>query len=320
MPFTNFPFGLTSFGIPLLGDNVSIPSGQPSVATAGGNVWFVDAGNSGGPHDGTSPTSAFQTIQSAVNAAASGKGDTIFIFPGTYTENVNVTKDYLSFIGAQFAGYAKPDIGPATGVALTVKAQGFRAKHCRFFATDNSDVVIQTGNGFEYSDCFFDGNGTQTTKCLFRLLPSNTLTGQTASEGKIHDCYFRGCGGSAGALIMDTSNLNGGSTDNKIYNNIFTQNTGVDIATAKTGAAGTYSVQFTNIYGNQFVDKIKATYIDITTNEDGAAANQKGSINANYFANDSAPMTTTQIKMVGTAFTFSGNFNTSGVVVGSALD
>lgn len=315
---TAFPFGVSSFGAPLVGD-ASIPTGPRTSAKPGGAVWFVDANNPGA-HDGLSPATAFLTITQALAAAASGTGDTIFVFPGSYVENVVVSKDYISIIGCVFAGYAKPDIGNTTGVALTVTGQGFRAKHCRFFATDNSDTVIQTGNGFEYADCVFDGNGSQTTKGLLRLLPSNSLTSRTASEGEIHDCFFRGTASTAGALLMDTSTLNGGSTDNKIYNNIFTQNTTADIATAKTGAAGTYSVQFTNIYGNQFVDKLKATYIDITTNEDGAAANQKGSINGNYFANDSAPMTTTQIKMVGTGFTFAGNYNTSGIVVGSALD
>ena len=315
---TAFPFGVSSFGAPLVGD-ASIPTGPRTSAQPGGNVWFVDANNPGA-HDGMSPATAFLTITQAVAAAASGTGDTIFVFPGTYAENVVVTKDYISIIGCVFAGYAKPDIGKTGGRGITVTAQGFRAKHCRFFSNDNNSAVHQTGNGFEYVDCVFDGNGTQTTGGCVRLIPSNLLTGQTASEGEIHGCYFRGTSSTIGAIIMDTSNLNGGSTDNKIYNNIFTQNTGPDIGTQKSGAAGTYSVQFTNIYGNQFVDKIKATYIDITTNEDGAAANQKGSINGNYFANDSAPMTTTQIKMVGTGFTFSGNYNTSGVVVGSALD
>src|SRR5260221_3572902 len=124
---TNFPFGLTSFGAPLVGDGVSIPTGAPASGRQGGAVWFVDQ-NSTNQHDGTSPQSAFLTLAAAVAAAGNGTGDTIFVFPGSYTENVVVAKDYLSIIGAQFAGYAKPDIGKSTGVALTVNAQGFRAR------------------------------------------------------------------------------------------------------------------------------------------------------------------------------------------------
>lgn len=318
MPFTNFPNGVTSFGIPSLGGGVqlSVPSGQRTSGVSAGTIWWVDVLNTGGPHTGASPSEAFQTITAALAKAVSG--DTIFVFPGTYPENVSVTVDYITLIGAQYAGYAKPDIGNTTGTALTVTGQGFRALHCRFFNNDDSDTVIQKGNGYEYADCFFDGNSAQTVNGLVRLLPSSTATGQTASEGQIHSCYLRGCPGTAGALIFDTSNLNGGSTDNNIYDNVFTQNTNPDIMTAKSGAAGTYSVQFTNIFRNQFVDKNKATYIDITTNEDGAAGNQKGSINGNWFDMDT--VTTTRIKMIGTGFAGAGNFYTVGVADFSGLD
>lgn len=315
MSMTNFPGGLTSFGIPVVSDVISIPCGPRASAQPGGNVWFVDASNPGA-QDGMSPQTAFTTIAQAVAAAASGTGDTIFVFPGSYTENVVVAKDYISIIGAQFAGYARPDIGKATGVALSVSGQGFRSLNCRFFATNNSDAVIQTGNGFEYSNCVFDGNGSQTTKGLLRLLPSSLVTSKTASEGKIHDCYFRGTTSTAGALIFDTSTLNGGSTDNEVYNNVFTQN-GVDIAAAKTGAAGTYSLQFAVVHGNIFEDKNKAVYIDFVTNIDGAAANQKGVISGNYF--NSATLTNVLVKINGTGFGAPGNYYQVGIKDASAF-
>lgn len=316
MPFTNFPNGVTSFGIPSLGGSppISVPSGQRTLTVNPGTVWFVDVLNTGGPHTGASPNEAYQTIAAALAKAVSG--DTIYIFPGTYPENVVVTVDYITFVGAQYAGYAKPDIGLTGGRALTVTAQGFRAIHCRFFSNDNFSAVHQTGNGFEYVDCYFDGNATQTTGGCFRLIPSTTLTGQTASEGQIHDCYFRGTTSTVGALIFDTSNLNGGSTDNWVYNNIFSQN-GIDIGAQKTGAAGTYSLQFAAIQGNIFEDKNKAVYIDFVTNIDGAAANQKGVISGNYF--NSATLTNVLVKINGTGFGAPGNYYQVGIKDTSAF-
>ena len=317
MPFTNFPYGSTSFGIPSLGGGIpiSVPSGQRTSAIPAGTVWWVDANNTGGPHTGASPGEAFQTIMAALAVAQSG--DTIYVFPGSYNENVVVSTDYITIIGAQYAGYAKPDIGNSTGVALTVNAQGFRAIHCRFFSNDNSDVVRQQGNGFYYSDCFFDGNGTQTTSGCVRLIPSNVLTGQTASEGIIEGCYFRGSTSTIGAIIFDTSNLNGGSTDDIIRNNVFTQNTGPDIAAQKSGAAGTYSLQFAVIHQNIFEDKNKAVYIDFLTNADGAAANQKGVISGNWF--NSATLTNVLVKINGTGFGAPGNYYQVGIKDTSAF-
>lgn len=315
MPLTNFPNGLTSFGVPLVSPGMPI-----SIPSKVGSVWFVDTTNGSDGNSGTTPTEAFKTIGKALTSAGSGTGDTIYIFPGSYDETLVVSKDYISFIGATFAGYARPDIESAAGVTLTVTGQGFMARHCRFAGT--LDVVVQKGNGFLYNDCVFDGDGNGAATALLRLLPSDTDNSLTASEGFIVGNLFRGSGGLG--IIFDTGAppISGvGSSDNQIANNIFRENTGIDIATADSGGAGTvYSVQFTVIGpGNVFEDKNKACYIDLTTTNGGAAGDQSGTICNNTFACD-AIVAGTQVKMVGTAFTFPGNFDTVGVVDGSGLD
>src|SRR5882724_5903763 len=280
MPFTNFPNGVTSFGIPLLGGNpVSVPIGTQ------GTAWFVDATNGNNGNSGTDPGNAFKTITKAHAVATAG--DTIFIQPGSYEENVVITKDYISLIGAQLGGYGRPDIGGAVGVALSVSGQGFVARNCRFFATGNADAVIQTGNGFEYSNCVFDGAAAQNAKALLRLLPSSVNDALTASEGQIFNNYFRGAPALAFGIIFDdgAAPVAVGSTDNWIYGNRFSQNAGVDIATKDSG---------------------------------GAAGDQSGTITGNFFAADA--ITGARVAMVGTAFTFVGNFDTVGVVDGSGLD
>lgn len=318
MGFSNWPYGSTSFGIPNVGAfPVSIPGPNPFLNRPG-QILFVDQINGSDGGDG----SIGQPFASITRATAflTGLGDTIFLFPGSYEENVVINFPYVSLIGCTFAGYGKPDIGAATGAALIVNEQGFRALHCRFFNENNSDTVRQRGNGFLYNDCVFDGNGAQTTNGLVRLIPSDTDDSFTASEGVISGCYFRGCGGSVGALIFDTGAapaVGVGSTDNQILNNVFTQNTGLDIGTRDTGG-GVYSVHFAVIDGNIFEDKNKATYIDFTTTNGGAAGDQSGTVSRNGFASDT--ITTTKIKAVGTAFTFMGNYDTVGIFDGSALD
>lgn len=309
MGLTHYPHGLSSFGAPVLPEGTSIPTGS-------GKIIFVDALHGNDGQDGASPSSAFASIGRGILACTSGAGDTVYVYPGTYSENVSITKDYVSVIGAIVGGYARPDVTPSTLVPLSVSGHGVVVRHMRFAGT-GADSCIQTANGFLYEDCVFDGDGT-AAKAGLRLLPSSTNTHLTASEGIMVGNLFRGC---ANGVIFDTgaAPVGVGSTDNVIAYNEFQANT-LDLATADSGGAGTvYSVQVTDIGpGNVFADKNKAVYIDLTTTNGGAASDQSGSIVGNYFASDT--ITTTKIKMVGTAFTFMGNFSTVGVVDGSGLD
>lgn len=308
MPFTHFPYGASSLGIPLVGAGlISIPNGR------GGLVWFVDTTNGSDGNQGLDPTQPLKTIGQAILKAGNGTGDTIYVFPGTYAEALTVNKDYLAIIGATMAGYAKPDIGG--GLALTVSAQGFMSRHCRYYGVAD-DTIVQEGNGFLYDDCVFDGDLTASKGV--RLVGSPTSSSLSASEGRIQNCLFRGC---ALGLIFDSAAIGGagtGSTDNDVLGNRFYGNT-IDIAAAKTGAGGVYSVKTVRVLGNSFEDKNKTTYIDITTNCDGAAGNQTGAIDGNYFAAD-AITAGNEVKLTGTGFTFTGNLYTVGIKDGSALD
>jgi hypothetical protein len=318
MPFTNFPYGVTSFGIPLMGQNVGIPYGR------GGSVWFVaspDVDQTFWANDsnaGTSPNEAFATINRAIDEAE--PGDTIVIFSGSYDENVVVDKDYITIIGAQISGYGKPDIVPSSGLALyNQAAQGMVLRHLRLAApAADVDLMLIEGNGYIVEDLVLDGDATMgNAKALIRLKGNDTDDSYTASEGVIRNCLFRGSGGDG--LIFDTAEaaVGVGETDVTVENCVFVGIDQIAIATADTGP-GTYSIQRGQIRGCLFEDKNKATYIDLTTSNGGAAGDQSGSCYGNYFASDT--MTTTVIKAVGTAWTFIGNYDTVGIFDGSGLD
>jgi len=308
MPFTNFPYGVTSFGVPVLPLGISLPIGN-------GKAWFVDADHGNDGNYGGDPTKAFATITKAHAVAA--VGDTIFVYPGSYDEAIVITKNYINLAGAVAGRYGWPDIVPSTGIALKVTGQGFTARNCRFASTDN-DIVKQQGNGFIYESCVFDGDGNGATTALVRLAGDDSDDAKTASEGVIRASLFRGSGGLG--LIFDSAAppFNGvGVSDNLIESNIFVGNTGIDIATKDTGG-GLYSVQRTIIRRNVFEDKNKTCYIDLTTANGGTANLQTGSIVDNDFATDS--LTTTNVAMVGTGFTFLNNRDTVGVQDGSGID
>jgi len=298
-----------------LRDPADGPSEIPGQYQSPGIPIYVNASTGDDLNSGLGIITAKKSINGALAAAVSGRGDVILVQPGTYAENVLVTKDAVTIIGSVNGGYERPDVQPASGVALEVKAQGFVAIHMRFAATA-ADGVIQRGNGFNYIDCVFDGDGT-ANKAGVRLQGLNTNHKLTASEGRIQDCLFRGC---AKGLIFDSAAGpdNGvGSTDNYIVKNRFYSNT-IDITAEKSGAGGDYSVQLVNILENSFEDKNKAVYIDIITNEDGPAGNQSGTIMGNRVAKTTA-VDNTNIKINGTKITYVGNYDAVGITNGGAF-
>lgn len=68
---TNFPGGITSFGVPVLGGIAGIPFT--------GNYWFVDPVNGLDGNAGNSPSSALQSLYRAVSLATSGNNDVIIL-------------------------------------------------------------------------------------------------------------------------------------------------------------------------------------------------------------------------------------------------
>lgn len=220
-----------SFGIPLMG-SFAMPLSVPYPGT--GRVLVVDPAGNGNQLS----QFAYTTIQGALNATSDGTGDTILVFPGTYDENLTVSNDYVTIIGIQQAGYAKPDVAPTTGVALVVSGQGFQCAHMRFVSAD-SDTVQQNGNGFFYTDVVFDGDaGQAATEACLRLVGA-VDDSHTASEGRIIDCLFRGSTSGAGIIFQHATAAAGGTgvSDDQIINCTFVDN-GVDLLSATNTTGG----------------------------------------------------------------------------------
>lgn len=298
----------------------------------GGVTFYVNNATSGlqedavagsDANDGRSPIEPFATIQRAVDKCVSGRGDKIVIFPGTYDENVVITsKDYITIVGSLAPGYARPDVVPATGVALIINnSQGTVLKHVRFASAD-SDTVVNEGNGFLFEDCVFDGDaGQAVTECNLRLVGDAADDSYTASEGKILNCLFRNSGG-VGLVFQHAANPSGvGVTDVEVLGCRFYDNTSFDIATqANTSGGGSGILLNVRISKCEFLTDSKAVYVDLNQASfaGGDIALNSGIISDCYFAT-TATLTNVIIAIGGTIIRGVGLFGTKGVTDASAF-
>jgi nitrous oxidase accessory protein len=142
-----------------------------------------------------------QSIQTAINSA--GIGDTIYVYAGTYVENVNVTKQ-LALIGV---GKPVIDAG-AIGSAITLShdgivLDGFTAINASswpqagIFVSSNNNIVINN-----------TASNNSAHGILLDYSSNNTLAGNTASNN-----YFTGI-----YLGSSDNNTLAGNTANSNYN------------------------------------------------------------------------------------------------------
>lgn len=318
MAFTNFPSGITSLGIP------QISGGFSGIPGKFGKVLFVDASNGNG--DGSAPDSALATIQAAIDRTTDGAGDLIFVFPGTYNENLTVENSGVNIIGCMYAGYERPDVVPDTGVALTVSTgQGFYCRHMRFASAD-SDSVIQNANGFTYDDCVFDGDsGQAATEANLRLVPSATDDSYSASEGQVINCLIRGSNGFGIAMQHALAAGGGeGTSDNVIAGCRFVDNAVSDLKSlinTNGGGAGIYLRL--SVTGNQFMTSgASYKYINFSAGAGGDLTANSCLISNNWFADEALTGGTgNQIDLGGQAKAhFAGNYDDIGLVNGTSFN
>lgn len=82
MPMTNFPHGVRSFGVPVMGKMTQ------------GNSWFVRPRLGSDAYDGKSPAKAFATLAKALSVATANQNDVVYMFAeGNTAAN---TTDYQS--------------------------------------------------------------------------------------------------------------------------------------------------------------------------------------------------------------------------------
>lgn len=260
----------------------------------------------------------FETIEYALTKCESGRGDVIKLAPGTYEENVVIEGiDYVTIEGYEdIGGYGRPDIVPATGIAIdVVTSQGVVLRALRAASADDH-VLRCDSNGFKFYDLVLDGDGNGATDAGLLLKGNADDDSYTASEGHVRDVLIRGSGGYGLALDTGDAPGNGVGVTHGLFERIrFIGNTGIDLIALDSGG-GTYAVQTSVFRELEFMSRNKATHLDIETNL--GATNTGNLFRQCFFLDDT--INTTAIKAAGTGSGFVGCYGLDGVIDGDALD
>jgi hypothetical protein len=179
---TNFPGGVSSFGIPQIGSGVVPPSN--------GDYYFVDGTNGADGSDGLSMESAKKTI-AAANTLVTTKAKSnavIVLLPGTYTEAVTISVANTRIIG----------------MASSVKSVVWTS------ATDTTSCAITAAN-VEITGIYFKPPVYTSSATCASISLSN------APYANIHNNRFQGQTGSYNAIYSASD-----TSDNvTIANNMF---------------------------------------------------------------------------------------------------
>ena len=159
MGLTNFPHGITSFGVPVYGVAGDVVAGKVFwVCSVAAKSWI--AGNDV-PSAGTK-TKPFATIDYAIGKCTAGNGDVIYVLPG-HTETIATAAG----IAADVAGVSIIGIGngaerpiitwSATGSTLEVSAANvlLRNVQCQNAIDSLVSGISVTAAGFKLLDCSF---------------------------------------------------------------------------------------------------------------------------------------------------------------------
>lgn len=250
---TNYPGGVSSFGVPVLGGLLTQGNiyWVKKATDANYTAWYNDHITE--YSDGT--TSIFNTIQAAVNASSTaGRGDIILVCGGKWTEDVVVyNHEGLRIIGLGYGTGGTEDGAPrmrpsdattkypfTTKIGSTPQAAGFH---------------ILTRN-VEISGFYFDGGGGYAGIYAGGGL-NGGVTGYTTENCSglyVHNNFFRG--GSEGQVGLYMNGVRFGAV---IEDNIFERWTGAGIEMD----AGNASNEACIIRRNQFIADNAAYGIDI---------------------------------------------------------
>lgn len=233
--------------------------GSANDNSAFGKIWYVDGTNGADGNSGLAPDEAYSTIGQAITSAVATRGDTVVIYPGTYTvTSALAPKAQMTFRAAIVVPQAPSvTIGGAITNLVTVDVSGVRFIGVEFKATAGvydlvklADTSAITG-GVLFEDCVFNGNDTTAVGAF-----QNGVCGIWAADGTnavtglvVRRCTFRDLGKTQIEIGVK------GMPYAKIEDNTFSIDTpsGIGIFLDDTGAVGTgkgYAIRQNEFLGN----------------------------------------------------------------------
>lgn len=241
MTLTNFPNGISSFGMPVVGGQ-----GVPF----GGDVYFLDPTNGNDGFSGKSPDQAVKTLPVAYALLADGNNDVLYYIAGTSSISLSAeftwAKSYTHFVGVCagamtgqrariFATAGNLDLDPL----ITISGTGCVWSNIRvFLGVDDAQALTAvkvTGNYNHFYNCHFAGAGHATcavdgassllvdggsentfTHCAFGVTTIDAATGvrvlafdSLAKRNVFEDCIFTLRAGADSAMLVELVDATG---------------------------------------------------------------------------------------------------------------
>jgi len=212
---TNFPNGVSSFGIPI------VPGME--LGKVWGNTYFVDTATGSDDNDCKSPDMACATIQEALDLCTTGKGDRVYVRDGAYAETLTMSKNGVMLIGQSLSGVVvtgdtdATDTCSVTGNEVTIANMSFAP----YDAGADISLIKTTGDGTRVQNCSFSGGEYQIENvggdnCL--VVGCSFITLNDVTDGACmlfedaNDCKVLGCNinidaNSDGIVHHDADNL-----------------------------------------------------------------------------------------------------------------
>ncbi len=155
---SNYPKGITSFGIPIIG------SGGGLIPTTTGTYFFVNSVTGSAGNDGLSPAAPLLTVQQAITKCTASAGDVIICMP-KHAETVTATSINLSKIGVTVIGLGNGLSRPtftygAAAATITVSAADCAwtgCVHSANFANVAAAFTIGAAKDFRLGSATVDG-------------------------------------------------------------------------------------------------------------------------------------------------------------------
>lgn len=189
MTTTNFPQGITSYGIPVIGSGANIP-----ITNTGGTTWFVSStlGNAGNTGTFDLP---FATLSAALSNANLKANDTIVVEEG-HAETVIAAAGLLASVAdvdivGLGAGVTQPTFtfSTATTASFRITGAGVTVSGLKFVngVASLATIFDIQAKGVVIQNCVFQDNGTLTGLSFINTV----LTSANVADGlKILNNYF----------------------------------------------------------------------------------------------------------------------------------
>lgn len=173
---TNFPSGLRSRGVPVLGAGGGIP-------TTTGSYFFVDSSTGLSGNTGKTADVPLATVDQAINKCTANKGDVIVVMPNhseTLSGAGSITCDVagVTIVGVGSKGQRPAFSLTATASSIVVSAADVTWRNCTFSSGIAELVLVfdVTGAGLTIDHCAVTPTGTSMINFLTAATLANYLT------------------------------------------------------------------------------------------------------------------------------------------------